>query len=339
MLDPQKISIGRVRQAYGLNGNEVEKTIQVLWPDAVFPVELWSKVHEAYWRAFADSNQAVYKIESPALPEVDKTQKFFHTHLCSMDVMTFFRKLSLNVQASILQKGFNNILEETYEDIDAIYPDERTFLFSTLSRLETVDIYDQYSPDSELFEEKILSLPISSYHFINHIFPETVIVDKIAAIHYWSVIRGYRLRQEVKGITHALVRSVIKDAAQGTSPVPETIPEPSRIITETQIPSAIGQEAPPNTLPEVTEHGAQEGMTLIPRSLWERKKPQQVCDDMRVAGYSDDAPIAHALYYWVGIKQFTEIGTILRGDGIGGSARDKHARKHLKLAEGRYYTK
>ena len=321
MLDSKKISLGRVRQAYGLNGNEVEKTIQVLWPDAVFPVELWSKVHEAYWRAFADSNQDVYKIESPALPKVDKTQKFFYTHLCSVDVMTFFRKLSLNVQASTLQQGLRNILEETYEDIDAIYPEERTFLFSTLSRLEKVDIYDQYSPDSELFEEKILSIPISSHHFISHIFPETVIVDKIAAIHYWSVIRGYPLCKEVKGITHALVRSVIKTAAQTTPSVSETIPEP------------------PNTLPEITEHGQQQGMTLIPRSLWEGKEPQQVCDDMRVAGFEEDAPIAYALYYWIGVKNFTAIGTILRGKGITDSARDKHARKHFKLAKGRYYTK
>lgn len=326
--------MGRVRQAYGLNGNEVEKTIQVLWPDAVFPVELWSKVHEAYWRAFADSNQAVYKIESPALPEVDKTQKFFHTHLCSMDVMTFFRKLSLNVQASTLQQGLKNILEETYEDIDAIHPEERTFLFSTLSRVETVDIYDQYSPDSELFEEKILSLPISSYHFISHIFPETVIVDKMAAMHYWSVIRGYPLKQEVKGITHDLVRDVRKAAAQKTPPSLETIPELSRIITETQIPSVVEQEAPSNTLLEATK----KGMTLIPRALWEEKKPQQVCSDMRVAGFKDDAPIAYALHNWVGIKNMTEIGTILRGDSISHSARDKHARKHLKLAEGRYYT-
>ncbi len=313
--------MGRVRQAYGLNGNEVEKTIQVLWPDSVFPVELWSKVHEAYWRSFADSNQAVYKIESPVLPEVDKTQKFFHTHLCSMDVMTFFRKLSLNIQASTLQQGLKNILEETYEDIDAIYPEERTFLFSTLSRLEKVDIYDQYSPESELFEEKILSIPISSYHFISHIFPETAIVDKIAAIHYWSVIRGYPLVKEVKGISHAFVRSVIKAAAQTRPLVPETIPE-----------------APSNALPEVAEHGQQQGKTLIPRSLWEGKKPQQVCDDMRVAGFKEDAPIAYALYTWVGIKNFTQIGTILRKDDITDNAKDKHARKHFKLADGRYYT-
>lgn len=85
------------------------------------------------------------------------------------------------------------------------------------------------------------------------------------------------------------------------------------------------------------EPAHQEDATLIPRSLWEGKKPQKVCDDMRVDGW-EDAPIAYALYYWVGVKKYTKIGTILRGEEIGDSARDKHARKHLKLAEGRYYT-
>jgi hypothetical protein len=169
MLYLERISIGRVKQAYGLNENEAENAIHSLWPDNVFPVELWRRTHEIYWRAFTDSNQGVYKIEIPALPEMDTTKKFFHTYLCSVDVMTFFRKLSLNIQASILQEGLKYILEESYEDIDSVFPEERQLLFSSLARLKTVDIFDQYSPDPELFEEKILSLPNSIYHFISHI--------------------------------------------------------------------------------------------------------------------------------------------------------------------------
>jgi hypothetical protein len=77
---------------------------------------------------------------------------------------------------------------------------------------------------------------------------------------------------------------------------------------------------------------------LIPRKLWEQKKTlQQVCDDMRVAKFGDDA-IAYTLHHWLGIKNITEIGTILRGDGITSSAREKYARKMLKKAGERYYT-
>lgn len=298
--------MGRVRQAYGLNGNEVEKTIQVLWPEAVFPVELWSKVHEAYWRAFADSNQAVYKIESPALPDVDTTQKFFHTYLCSVDVMTFFRKLSLNIKAKILREGLKYILEETYEDIDAVYPEEREFLFNTLSRLEAVDVFDQYSPDSELFEEKILGLPASSYHFISHIFPETVVVDKIAAIYYWSVIRNCPLCNEVKGITHDLVRYVIKEAAQGTLQLPK---------------STLAQgEAATALLPN------SQRILSLPRSFWAGKTQEYICSALREKGW-DNLEIAHVLFHKRGFTQKRAIARLLHeNSNLTDSAYDKYGK-------------
>ena len=80
-----------------------------------------------------------------------------------------------------------------------------------------------------------------------------------------------------------------------------------------------------------------DGKTLIPRILWEKKPLPEVCDDMRVAGFKDDA-IAYALRNWRGIKNTTEIGTLLRGEEITDSARSKHARKSIKLAGERYYT-
>ena len=206
MLDSEKISLGRVREGYGLTGNEIEKIILALWPDNLFPVELWRRAHETYWRGFADSNQAVYKIESPALPEVDLSVKYFHAHLCALDMMAFFRKLSLNIQASTLREGLHFILEESYENIDAIFPEEREFLLSTLARLETTDVFEQYSQSSELFEEKILMLSISSYHFISQIFSDSILVDKVAVIRF---LRNYPLLREVKGITHALVKEIL----------------------------------------------------------------------------------------------------------------------------------
>ena len=335
MFDPQKIPLFRVKEAYGLNSHEPQELLNELSPDNVFPYELWQKAYSSYWKSPAAECSRLYKVDNPPFPETHQLpEKYFPTETYAKWMVDFFFDMARRISAEDLEKGFDYIVETTYDDKLAVSESDRDYIFyplklmdkniATITRLEGVKNIDIYT---------------SSGVVLLKIFPDTVAVNNIAAIYYWSVIRRYPLRQEVKGITHDLVRYVIKSAAQKTPPVLETISKPSRIITETQIPSAVGQEVPPNTLPEVTEHGQQEGMTLIPRSLWERKKPQQVCDDMRVAGYSDDAPIAHALYYWVGIKQFTEIGTILRGDGIGESARDKHARKHLKLAEGRYYTK
>ena len=93
------------------------------------------------------------------------------------------------------------ILEESFEDTASVFPKEREFLFSGLERLKTEDIFEQYSPDSPLFEKPIFSMPASSYHFIAHIFTDTIMVDRDAAIRQ---LRHYPLRREVKGITRAL---------------------------------------------------------------------------------------------------------------------------------------
>ena len=239
MLDQEKISMGRVRQAYGLNENEVEKAIGTLWPGDVFPLELWRKAYERFWRGFADSNQAVYGVESPPLPEVDTTQKYFHPHLCALDVMTFFRKLSLNIKAGTLREGLKYILEETYENIDAVFPEEREFLFNTLTRLETVDIYDQYSPDSELFDEKILSLPASSYHFISSIFSDTVLVNKVAVVRFF---RNYPLKQKVKGLTRAFVKSALDSLAEEAASAIIPTPQPEVQVTAPPAPPSTGSK-------------------------------------------------------------------------------------------------
>lgn len=279
MLDQQKISMGRVRQAYGLNNNEVESVIQALWPQSVFPVELWRRTHEAYWQAFADSNQSVYGIESPALPEVDTTKNFFHTYLCSVDIMTFFRKLSLNIKSNILREGLKYILEECYENIDTIFPEEREFLFNTLSRLENVGIFDQYSPESELFEEKILSLPASSYHFISYIFYDTVLVDKVAVIRH---LRNYPLVREVKGITRALVESILNSYPEEISTEAEIIVSPAEQKAEAAF------QNPQRAIP-------------VRRSLWEGKTKEAIRANMRKEEHADEV-IARVLLYERGLK-------------------------------------
>ncbi len=237
----------------------------------------------------------------------------------------FFSHLAVNVHFNAIRLGLKELLEVVYEDSqDILVHNEIDFLLNKINKIEKSSQYQfpaiNNTGFTSLMEEKVLSIPPNSYNFISQIFIDTIVVDKISAIHYLSIIKNYPLKQEVKGITHALVRSVIEAAAQKTLSVLDPLSESS------------------HTQPEVTELGQQEGMTLIPRSLWERKKPQQVCDDMRVAGITEDAPIAHTLYYWVGVKNFTKIGTVLQGEDITDSARDKHARKHLKLAEGLYYT-
>lgn len=310
MVDPQKISMGRVRQAYGLNNNEAESVIQALWPDNVFPVGLWRRTHKTYWRAFADSNQAVYNLESPSLPEIDLSAKYFHFHLCALDVQAFFRKLSLNIQASTLREGLNSILEESYEDTDAVFPEEREFLFNTLLRLETADFFEQYAQTSELFEEKILSIPISSYHFIAHIFTDTMLVDRDAAIRF---LRNYPLCREVKGITRALVASVLN------SPLSE-----ASIALE----AAQAEPEVASSPPKRQEH------LSVSTALWRGKTKEDICTALREKGWGN-LEIAHVLFHKRGITGKRAVGKLLHENpNLTDSAYDKNGKTLFEESKG-----
>jgi hypothetical protein len=304
MLNPERISIGRVKPAYGLNENEVEDAVQALWPGNVFPLELWRRTYERFWRASADGNQALYKVEGPALPELDTSKKYFHIHLCALDVMTFFKKISEIIHVKILREGFKYILESSYEEIDAVFPEEREFLFNMLLKMETIYPSYQYYWDSEddfnlTYEDKILCIPHSSYHFIANIFPNTMLVDTVAVIRHF---RNYPLRQEVKGLTQRLVNLVLDSPEPKTPDILET--------TIVQVASTADDQPHNRKL-----------VFRIPASLWEGKPDAAVRDAMK-----DEYPlevIAFVLMNWCGVKpraghktpkgRKTHVGRLLSG--------------------------
>lgn len=326
MLDAKKIPLARVKEAFRLNENDTEKLVAELWPQGVFPWELWGRAYDKFWRGVAASNAEMFKLNNPPYPEMTGIWADAHVNAWSEKMYVFFSELAFALPASSLQKGLDYVLEETYEDSSNIFPAEREALFSYLLEAEKgFDWYRFHPIDAEKLDEmlndKAFSIPKNSYHFISLIMPDTMVVDKLAAVRY-LLICELPFDHEVKGLTRDFVERV-RVALAAENPI--------------ILPPAVAlQNDPPVSATE--EPGHKEDAILIPRALWEGMKPQQVCTEMRAAGYEDDAPIAHALYYWVGVKNFTKIGTILRGDEISESARDKHARKHLKLAEGRYYT-
>ena len=132
-------------------------------------------------------------------------------------------------------------------DTASVFPEEREFLFSSLKILSTEDIFAQYSPDSPLFVKPIFSIPASSYHFIAHIFTDTIMVDRDIAIRY---LRYYPLRQEVKGITRALVESLLRAAPPESSvsdkaaavPLCERSPQDEKLVF--RIPGAFWEGRP-----------------------------------------------------------------------------------------------
>ena len=70
MTDRQNITIGRVRQAYGLTVREGEMLAQALWPDAVQPLGLWHTPYENCWQAFVAGNHVAYGPLMPEFPSV-----------------------------------------------------------------------------------------------------------------------------------------------------------------------------------------------------------------------------------------------------------------------------
>ena len=70
MIDRQIITLGRVRQAYGLTVREGDMLVQALWPDAVQPLELWRTTYESCWQAFVAGSHAAYGTQIPEFPSV-----------------------------------------------------------------------------------------------------------------------------------------------------------------------------------------------------------------------------------------------------------------------------
>lgn len=343
MLDVKNIPLARVKDAFRLNENDAETLVDQLWPQSVFPWELWGKAYNTFWRNVAASNAEMFKLNNPPYPEITGIWADAHVNVWREKMSTFFSELAFVLPADSLQKGLNYILEETYEDSGLIFAAERKALFTNLLEAENeFDWYCFYPIDTEKFDamlnDKAFNIPKNSYHFISQIFPDTMVVDKFAAVRH-LLLCEYHFDHEVKGLTRHFVKRVkatlaaenprdslpaVAQESNTSGPLHESPANPARGAA----PSASRQEHVQNNKDTI----------LIPRALWEHREPQQVCADMRVAGYTDDAPIAHALHYWVGIKNLTEIGTILRGEGISDSARHKYARKKLKEAEGRYRT-
>ncbi len=213
MLDQRKIPIFTARQAYGLNVHEVNDLIQALCPNAVFPLALWHQAYERFWKDFARGAAIRAKVECPVLPDlVLEPGKYFYTDLCGFDVMAFFRELSLLIDSKIAKMGLEYILAETFDTFDTVYPEERAFLFSTLQKLEQRGPgYNMF--DIENIEDELLCLPASSYHFISYTFLDTILVDTVVVI---QQLRNCPFLKEGKGITHALVKSVLDALAKET---------------------------------------------------------------------------------------------------------------------------
>jgi len=217
MLDTERIPIGKLKQAFDLNGQDVETVISTLWPNRVFPYALWEMAYRPRWKDAASHNTIFYKAKAlSSFPEFDPSEHELPLLFIYSDRMIkFFQELSAIIFATDLMYGFNRIMELVYEKNNNVFQDDIKYVFDGLSRIESELNFGIHRPFTwaanmtaerfhEVFEEKAIFVASYSFAFLAEIFLDAIVVDKIAAIRY-LIDGGYPLRQEVKGISKAIV--------------------------------------------------------------------------------------------------------------------------------------
>lgn len=302
MFEPQKIPLFRVKQAYGLGEYEPQELLDHLSPDGVFPYELWQKAYFSYWKYPAAECSRLYKVENPSFPEIhQQTEKYCPTETYAKWIVDFFYEMARRISVKDLESGFDYIVETTYDSKSAVNDSDRTFLFYHLQLVE-----NNIASVTRVEGVKNIDLKLSAPHVLLNIFPDTVAVNNLSAIHYWSVIRGFPFVKEVKGITEKMVEFVIKRAAQKMSPVPETAPALEKLASEVQ---PQGQKA-----------------LSLPRSLWDGKTQEYICAALREKGW-DNLEIAHVLFHKRGFTQKRAIARLLHENpNLTDSAYDKYGK-------------
>ena len=312
MLDPKKIPLARVKEAFKLNNNDVDGLIAQIWPENVFAWELWGKAYHQYWRDAA-SNLQFFNIKKPPYPEMDGRWAD-HLNAWSDKMYGFFTELGFALPVSSLRKGLDYILEETYSDSSSVFVAERESLYAKLAEAENGFNWNQFHPiDREkldaMLNDKAFSLPHNSYSFISQVFNDSMAVDKLAAVRY-LLLCEYPFDHEVKGLTWSYIERV-KAALAAEFPIvfSPTVARQSDTFTpspENNIDSA--QVPVPGASATEEQPAGDKNIITVPAILWEGKSPAAVRDAMKDEFAA--SVIAYVLFNWCKIDK-TQIGKLL----------------------------
>ena len=312
MLDPKKIPLARVKEAFKLNNNDVDGLIAQIWPENVSAWELWEKAYHKFWRGAA-SNLQFFNIKNPPYPEI-AGRWADHLNAWSDKMYGFVTELGFALPVSSLRRGLDYVLEETYSDSSNVFTAERETLYTKLAEAENdfnwheFDLINKEKLDAML-NDKAFSLPHGSYHFISQVINDSMVVDKLAAVRY-LLLCEYPFDHEVKGLTWSYIERV-RAALAAEFPIvfSPTVARQSDTFTpspENNIDSA--QEPVPSASATEEQLAEDKNIIPVPAILWEGKSPAAVRDAMK-----DEfavSVIAYALFYWCRIDK-TQIGKLL----------------------------
>ena len=293
MTKPQKISLYRVKQAYDLNEHEAQALLNALSPHGVFPCAVWREAYSLFWEEPAAECAVQCGAENPPFPEcVPASTAIFPVDSYATLMTDFFFEMARRVPVKELEKGFDYILEASYDNKSYLSDSEREYIFYSLIQAERRIV--DYRRAKRI---KDISIQLSAPNILLRIYPDTIAVNTEAAIRHLSVHKNFPFGREVKGITRRLVETVIK------------VVQASDVIT--------GQ-SPQNAVPVST-------------SLWQGKTPEAIRTAMRESGFDNDV-IAHVLFFKRGIRKQRDIGRLLGACNLSDSAYDKIGRELFEKA-------
>jgi hypothetical protein len=305
MLNPERISIGRVKQAYRLNAHEADALITVLASrNCIDLYELW---HEAtHFVATKENNKkSLYdEISEPYFPNTsDLIQDLLQGRIATKRLLRhFLYSARSKTPKDHLQKIFDRVMCFTYDEpsdqhinsinrmLDMIY-EQCIFGFHGKDKVDIA--WEHVSP--ELFAK------------FCGFFDDAASANKVVAVlHLFE--HGYSLVHEVKGLSKEIVRRILATAA----------------ATQDQTTHAPPLSKSPSTA------------ILVTRALWEGKSPEAVRDGMRENGFGDPI-IAYAVFEWCKVSK-TRIGRLLGPRGENEHDSTSRNRANELLAEAAAFT-
>lgn len=264
MLDLNKISIGRVRQAFRLNLQDAGILIAALAERGC--VDLYELWHEAV-RFFAveeNNKKSIYdEVDEPYFPDTsDMGNGPLEGRILTKRLLRhFLYSASLENTRELLRGIFDRVLHFAYDGPDEQQAESSNRILDLLYEKRGFDYHGKDKVDigwkyvrPELFER-----------FCN-LFDDAISADKKAAV-IWLDEHGYSQERDVKGLSKELGKRILAAAATA-QPHAMTVTPPSSSPT-----AAI----------------------IVPRSLWEGKTHRAVREAMRKEDFSD-AVIAYILF-------------------------------------------
>ena len=201
MLDPQKTTLARIKQAYGLNAQEGEALLNALYPDGVYFFEIWRQSFQKWGMDWKFGKKQEGKAENPQLAYCP--EKYCPTRLFTIQlVASLFDPARLH-NISALEAGFEVVIQATYDDCPFPFQAEKERLFK-LMRKETKEYRRQKQTENVW---RLHHHFTTEYDFIRSMFPDTIVVDKAAAVRHLHTC-GYALQHETKGLSRALVDQI-----------------------------------------------------------------------------------------------------------------------------------